>query len=97
MKATANPSNGEADRQEIQAYFGGCVLLMIGLALLILTNYALNWEAINQAIREGQSVPVPRNHIRFSLLVAITSLIALDLGRQKAWQRRKRLRLTVTI
>lgn len=74
-------------RKEIQAYFSGCVLLMLALALLILANYALNWETINQAIREGQSVPVPRNHIRFSLLVAITSLIALDLGRQKAWKR----------
>lgn len=74
-------------KKEVQAFLAGCVILLSGLALLIMGNYLLHWETINQAIREGQAMPVPRNHIRFSLLVAITTLISLDLGRQDAWKR----------
>ncbi len=57
-------------------------LLALLVVLLLFTcfgvgiNYALNAAEINELIKQGQAIPVPRNHIRFSLLVAIGSLTA---------------------
>lgn len=34
-------------------------------------NYGLHFDEINQAIKEGRSIPTPRNHIRFSLILAL--------------------------
>ena len=51
-------------------------LLYILLLILFLTsigigiNYLGNYEAINLQIKQGQPIPTPRNHIRFSLLLA---------------------------
>lgn len=43
-------------------------LLCIGVGI----NYLLHMEAINTLIKQGQPMPTPRNHIRFSLLLAYT-------------------------
>jgi len=48
-------------------------------------NYAINFTEINDMIRRGQSVPVPRNHIRFSLLVALATLLAVAALRLRAF------------
>ncbi|NJC26222.1 O-antigen ligase family protein [Neolewinella antarctica] len=65
-----------SDRLE-GAVFGGFGLF-VGLVLGgVIINYGLHFEEINNLIRMGQSVPVPRNHIRFSLLVAIAALLAV--------------------
>lgn len=51
-------------------------LFYVLLIILLLTsvgigiNYLLHYEEINQLIKEGQPIPTPRNHIRFSLLLA---------------------------
>lgn len=51
-------------------------LLYFLLAILFITcigigvNYLLHFEEINLMIRRGKPMPVPRNHIRFSLLLA---------------------------
>lgn len=39
-------------------------------------NYAMHFNAINQSIAEGQHIPTPRNHIRFSLLLALGIIAA---------------------
>ncbi len=57
-------------------------LLALLVVFLVLTcfavgiNYAFHATEINELIKQGRSIPVPRNHIRFSLLVAIGSLTA---------------------
>lgn len=45
----------------------------------ILINYALDFSAINDLVRQGQALPVPRgNHVRYSLLVALSCVIGAD-------------------
>ncbi len=61
---------------------GGFAVFLLLVLLGVLGNYALNFAEINAAISRGQSVPVPRNHIRFSLLVAIATFAALSRGRR---------------
>ena len=49
----------------------------------VLVNYALHFEQINTLIVRAQPMPVPRqNHIRFSLLVALCSVVGLHGGLQ---------------
>jgi len=51
-------------------------LLYVLLVILFLTsigigiNYLLNYEEINLLLQQGHPIPTPRNHIRFSLLLA---------------------------
>ncbi|MBB4078284.1 O-antigen ligase [Lewinella aquimaris] len=56
------------------------VLVFIAVVLTgVLLNYALHFGAINELIGQGKPMPVPReNHIRFSLLVAIATVIGLE-------------------
>ena len=46
-------------------------------------NYALNFEEITKAVKEGRNVPTPINHIRYSLLLAYTIIVGFYLYRVK--------------
>lgn len=50
------------------------VWVMVVLCAGVGVNYVLHREAILEALRQGRSIPVPRNHIRFSLLLATAVL-----------------------
>lgn len=82
------PKWTKAQQQFIFAFF---IALMAVVATGVLINYAIHFEAIQEAIGQGQAMPVPRNHIRFSLLVALATLAALEMwytkgfGRKKLW------------
>lgn len=65
--------------------FGGIVLFLAGVVAAVLANYALNFDEVNDMIRRGKSMPVPRNHIRFSLLVAVATMISVAAYRQRAF------------
>ena len=71
--------------------FGGFALFMATVLAGVLVNYGLNFEEINDLVRTAKPVPVPRNHIRFSLLVTVGIFTALKaqslqgLGWNKAW------------
>lgn len=66
---------GEALAVGARRLLGAFVAVVL---LGVLVHYALDYEAINAAIAQGQAVPVPRgNHVRFSLLVAIASVVSL--------------------
>ena len=54
---------------------GVMVVTCIGIGV----NYLLNLEAIQAGMLRGKPIPVPRNHIRFSLLLAISLLGGLYL------------------
>jgi len=48
------------------------LLLLLGITSLGITvNYLLHFEEINLMIRQGQPMPMPCNHIRYSLLQAM--------------------------
>lgn len=42
-------------------------LTCIGIGI----NYLIHFEAINESIKHGKSIPTPSNHIRFSLLLSL--------------------------
>ena len=56
---------------------GGFAALLAVILTGALVNYALNFAEVNRLVYVGQAVPVPRNHIRFSLLVATAVFFAL--------------------
>ncbi|MCB0636152.1 MAG: O-antigen ligase family protein, partial [Lewinella sp.] len=49
-------------------YFLLAILTLTSLGILI--NYLLDFEAINELLRQGHHIPTPRNHIRYSLFTA---------------------------
>ncbi len=52
--------------------FGG---ILLGLTALILTlYYIMHWSELQLLLQQGQSLPLPQNHIRFSLLVGIIAV-----------------------
>ncbi|GAB5554108.1 MAG: hypothetical protein Sapg2KO_36990 [Saprospiraceae bacterium] len=65
----------------------GLLYFLVGLLVLtslgVLINYLLDFEAINKLIKQGQTLPLPCNHVRFSLLLAFGVLIAMYLYFQK--------------
>ena len=71
--------------------FGVFPLFVAAILLGVLVNYAINFEEVNALVQTGRAVPVPRNHIRFSLLVAVGVFLALrayelrDYGWSKVW------------
>lgn len=70
-------------------FYGGFALFMLGVLAAVLINYSLNFAEINDMIQRGQAMPVPRNHIRFSLLVALATLFSVGAFRTKAFGWRK--------
>lgn len=59
------------------------VVLLVLTSIGVLINYLLDFEAINKLIKQGQTLPLPCNHVRFSLLLAFGVLIAMYLYFQK--------------
>lgn len=65
------------------------VLLCIGVGI----NFLMNYDAIIDGLDQGQPVPVPRNHIRFNLLLVTAVLVGGWLWQQRfvwryAWERK---------
>ncbi len=54
-------------------------LSMLGVAL----NYMANLDAINLSIKHGKSIPTPIDHIKFSLMVALTVVTGIVLYWEK--------------
>jgi O-antigen ligase len=48
------------------------LLIMTATSACILINYLAHFEAIQLLLKQGQPMPTPGNHIRFSLLLAMT-------------------------
>lgn len=50
------------------------LVLMLLTAIGVSVNYALNYEAVQEMLKRGQPMPTPRNHIRYSLILAFSIL-----------------------
>ena len=59
------------------------VILLFFTSIGIGINYLMNFEAINESILKGHAVPVPRNHIRYSLMMAIGIIAGAYLYKEK--------------
>lgn len=60
------------------------LLLLTISCIPVLVHYLLNMEDINLLLSQGQHVPVPSNHIRFSMMVSIALLSGIVLIRLDA-------------
>ncbi len=62
-------------------------LTMIG----VLVHYSQDFEAINESLLRGKNIPVPMNHIRFSLLLAFSTIVGFILWKKedfdKQWKK----------
>ncbi len=67
--------------------FKGILYAFVGIlfftCLGVGVNYLINFEEINKLMHQGQPMPTPRNHIRFSLLLAYSIIAAFFLYRKK--------------
>ncbi len=64
----------------ILAFF---VALMTAAAAGVLIHFLMHKEAVLNAMLRGHAMPVPRNHVRFSLLVALSAAVGWRLFEQK--------------
>lgn len=59
-----------SEKQYLGLYYY-LVFLLLLTCIAIGINYALHFEEINLLLKKGQPMPTPRNHIRFSLTLAL--------------------------
>ncbi len=64
-------------RKAFRSLVTGMLLLTSLVAAGVLINYFLHFETVNLMIRRGQHMPMPLNHIRFSLLIGLVILYGL--------------------
>lgn len=60
--------------RQLAAPIYGSLLVMVVLSAGVLVNFGLEPDLILNGLKEGQPVPVPRHHIRFSLIMVVTIL-----------------------
>lgn len=68
----------------LKQYWGLLYFLVFALTVTCIgigINYLLYFEEINILMKQGRPMPTPRNHIRFSLILAIGTLAAFYLWR----------------
>lgn len=68
----------------LKQYWGLLYFLVFALTVTCIgigINYLLHFEEINTLMKQGRPMPTPRNHIRFSLILAIGNLAAFYLWR----------------
>ncbi len=58
-------------RRQYYGLYYFTVWMLVATCIGIGVNYLLHFEAVNAMIEKGQPMPVPRNHIRFSLVLAL--------------------------
>lgn len=79
-------------RRQYEGLFYFTVWMLVVTCVGIGIHYALHFEAVNELLRQGQPVPVPRNHVRFSLLLALGVVAGAVLYRRGfyLWQKWER-------
>ncbi|MCB0628960.1 MAG: O-antigen ligase family protein [Saprospiraceae bacterium] len=86
--------------RQVRSLYYLLIILMSFLCLGIGVNYALHAEAINTSIKQGQPMPTPGNHIRFSLILAYTVVCGIYLYQKNfywkfRWERKLILGLSL--
>jgi|1048.fasta_scaffold00341_11 O-antigen ligase len=79
--------------RQLAAPIYASLLVMVVLSAGVLVNFLLEPELILNGLKEGQPVPVPRHHIRFSLIMVATILSAGWLSLQRHYWSSARERL----
>lgn len=66
--------------RQLEVLLSGWILLLTITSIGVGVNYALHFEHVQELLKKGQSIPVPTNHIRFSLMMAIGVVSAVWLS-----------------
>jgi O-antigen ligase len=66
----------DLSKKQLQSVLYFLSLLLFFTCIFLGIRFFLNYEAYMELLRTGQSVPVPRNHIRFNLILA-TGIVVL--------------------
>ncbi len=87
-------------KRHYQSVFYMMLVLMSLVMTFVLTNYIVDYERITETLLHGKNIPVPMNHIRFSLLLGFTIISGIILWHEKftwkyAWERKIILGLTL--
>lgn len=69
-------------RRQVRGLHGVLLGLLVVVSIQIVATYLLDYAAINQAIKEGRTIPTPGNHIRLSLLMAYGVVSGIQLLRE---------------
>jgi O-antigen ligase len=80
-------------KRHYQSVFYGMLILISIVSLGVLINYSLDYEAITSSLLHGKNIPVPMNHIRFSLLMSFAIVAGFILYAENftwkyAWERK---------
>lgn len=80
-------------KRNYRIVFYGMLLLLSIVSAGVLLNYAFHFETITETLRHGKNIPVPMNHIRFSLLLGLGICSGILLWLEEfyirfAWERR---------
>ncbi|MFZ4542515.1 MAG: O-antigen ligase family protein [Saprospiraceae bacterium] len=59
-------------KKDYRLVFYIMILVISVVSVGILINYVLNFEVITESLRHGKNIPVPMNHIRFSLILGFS-------------------------
>jgi O-antigen ligase len=72
---------------------------MVGVCIAVGINFLLHFDAIIEGLGHGSPVPVPRSHVRFSLILATSILVGGWLWQQRffLWNARERLFLGLAV
>jgi O-antigen ligase len=79
--------------RELDGLFLFLVFMMTVTSIGVGINYLLNYQEIIALMKEGQPIPTPRNHIRFSITLAFSILAGIILIRKHfslrySWERK---------
>jgi O-antigen ligase len=82
----------DLSKKQLQGILYFLSLLLFVTCVFLGIRFYLNYEAYMELLRQGQSVPVPRNHIRFNLILATGIVItawlrAQDFYLRYVWER----------
>jgi len=58
-------------------YLMAFVVIVSIVSLGVLTNYLMNFDALNEAIEKGKSITTPIDHTEYSIFVAFACIVAL--------------------
>lgn len=76
-------------KQQIKIILWLYVILFSISIVAVLGNYIFHFSSINKSIEKGGTIPMPHNHIRYSLLLVMTffSALWLSFNCKKAYQK----------
>lgn len=64
------------DKKLVHTLLSLFILILVVSAIVVLFNYFVNLDFYTDAIRKGKSIPMPHNHIRFSLMISFACLLS---------------------